>query len=207
MAATHVYRAAFASHDALQSFITVVHFLGSAPDEQADLAAAIKTGAFPTALAKTLSNDGQFDSVTVANIREWGDTTPASQDAQAMSQAGLYSVSNSGELQGATGLCRLKTNVAGRGTHGWIYGFPLRQTGQLTGSTGQLANTYWTQLQAMATALNGVLHVTTTADTYDLCVFSRARWMRGESSFAFSVVTVTAQQKVHFLRRREIPRR
>jgi len=202
---TKGYRAAFASHDAEQSYITVVHFLahtgGVAPN---DLSGAIKTGAFPTALAKTLSTGGAFDSVTVTAIMSWGDVTPPQQDTQAMAIAGALAPGSPDAPRGELGLCRLHSNVAGRGTHGWIYGFPVMQHGYVSTDGKTVVGTYWTQLQAMATALNGVLSVTTVNDTYDLAIFSRARWSRGETNFLFSVTAATASNKLHYLRRRQL---
>lgn len=205
MAATHGFRAAFQSHDTEQSYVTVMHFLAhSGAGTAQDLANLVKAGAFPTALAKTLQTDGTFDAVTVTNIRDHGDTTPPDQYTASMTVAGAMGRTSNRCPRAVTGLCRLKSNVSGRGTHGWVYGFPVITEGWIDTAGKTLITTYWTQLQAMATALNAVRTVTGALDDYDLVVFSRARWARGESNFLFGVSAVVAMPKVHWLKRREL---
>jgi hypothetical protein len=203
VSATKGYRAAFQSHDGEQSYVTVCHFLAHiGGNDPSDLADALKTGAFPTALYKTLATGGQCDAVTVTQIMSHGDTTPPSQDTKVSTVAGGYSASGSDLPRDVCGLVRLHSNVSGRGTHGWIYGFPVQASSSILPSTGKLTSTYLTQLNAMSTALNSVLSVTTAGDTYDLAVFSRARWARGESSFLFSVKATVPDPKYHYLRKR-----
>ena len=205
MAATHGFRAAFTSKDSEQSFITVLHFLAhSGAGNSGDLATALHSGAIPVALAKTLVTAGSFSLVTVTNIRDHGDSTPPDQDAAVMTQAGTATAVTANVPRALCGLVDLHTNVAGRGTHGWTYGYPLLAQGNMAGDGRTLAGAYWTNLQTEATALNGVLTVGTATDDYDLAVFSRARWARGEANFLFSVQAVTASNKVRILRRRNL---
>jgi len=205
VAATKGARAAFASHDTEESFITVVHFLAhTGPVDCHDLATTINHGTFPTALAKTLQATGAFDSVTVTQIMDHGDPTPPSQDTEACTVAGAFTPGSTDLPRNLTGLCRLRSNVSGRGTHGWIYGFPIKATANVTPATGVLTGGYNTQLQAMATTLNTVLSVSGALDTYDLAVFSRARWARGETKFLFSVTAAVAGTKYKVLRKRDL---
>lgn len=205
MAATHGFRAAFASSDPEQGYITVVHFLAhSGAGNTGDLATVLSSGAFPTAIAKTLFTTGHINLVTVTNIRDHGDTTPPDQDAHAMSVAGGLTAYGGTVPRGLCGLVDLHTNVSGRGTHGWSYGFPLYSNGAMTADGKFVSSVYLTALNAEATALNGVLTVSSATDDYDLAVFSRARWARGEASFLFSVKAVTASPKVRMLRKRNL---
>lgn len=205
MAATKGYRVAYNAHDGEQQFVSVFHFLEEGGSGNvSDLATHLATGAFPTAVAKTLRDTGQITAVTVTQIMEHGDLTPPEQDTETVAVTGSWHAADTLMARGVCGIVNLKTNVAGRGTKGWHYGFPCVSESDLDASKTVFGGTgdYLAQLNACASGLNGVLTVNGTADDYDLAVFSRARWNRGELLFLFTVTTCIATNKCHFLDRR-----
>lgn len=195
-------RAAVASHDASQHYITVLHYTTEDGSISVADCAANFAGAITDGLRATLTTGGLLDSVTVVEILPHGDLTPPNEATQVLNLAGTYGPGGFTLPQAICGLVDLHSSVAGRGTHGWSYGFPALDDGQL--DSGQKAfvssGLYWEALQdhaegCAADIIVGSSHVTPV-------VFSRARWLREEANYFFGITAAVPSAKVRWLRKR-----
>jgi hypothetical protein len=199
-----LFRAAVHAHDTSQSFVTVLHYTTEDASIHASDVANNFAGTITTGLRATLRTSGQLDDVTVTEILPFATHTPPEQATHTLSLAGTYSPANLNIDPALCGLVDLKTNVAGRGTHGWTYGYPILDVVQLS-SSGHVIDSsspYWADLATLATGLTadvvvGSSHVTPV-------VFSAARWRRAEANYWFGITAAVRSNKPRWLRKRSL---
>jgi hypothetical protein len=204
VAVAKLFRAAVHSHDPSQSFVTVLHYTTEDASIHAADVANNFAGTITTGLKATLRTSGQLDDVTVTEILPHGTLTPPEQATHALNIAGVYVPANLNIDPALCGLVDLKTNVAGRGTHGWTYGFPILDVVQLSSSGHVIdaSSPYWADMATLATGLLadvvvGSSHVTPV-------VFSAARWRRAEANYWFGITAATRSPKPRWLRKRSL---
>ena len=199
-----LFRAAVHSHDPSQSFVTVLHYTTEDASIHASDVANNFAGTITTGLRATLRTSGQLDDVTVTEILPFATHTPPEQSTHTLNLAGVYVPANLNVDPALCGLVDLKTNVAGRGTHGWSYGFPILDVNQLTGNGHAIdsAGAYWTDLATLATGL--VADVVVGSSHVTPVVFSAARWRRAEANYWFGITAAVRSSKPRWLRKRTL---
>ena len=94
--------------------------------------------------------------------------------------------------------------MAGRGTHGWCYAYPMIEVAQLAagGESISSSGTYWTGMGTLATGL--VADVVVGSSHVTPVVFSAARWRRAEPNYWFGITAATRSSKPRWLRKRSL---
>ena len=196
-----LYRAAVDSSAFGETFVTVLHYASEGPTASASDAASGFVGAITDGLKATLSTSGHLDAVTITEVLAPGDTSIPDTHVRTLAIAGLYSPSGGDNIpHEVTGLCKKKTGVPLRGAHGWAYGFPIYQSGELNGELIKTTGNYWPKLLVMAAALTDVIVGALTS--YDPVVYSRTRHRRGDTNYYFGISSGLASPTTRWLRKR-----
>jgi len=199
-----LFRAVVHAHDTQQSFVTVLHYTTEDGSIHASDVASNFAGTITTGLRATLRTSGQLDDVTVTEVLPFGTLTPPEQSTHVLNLAGTFAPGGQSIDTALCGLVDLKTNVAGRGTHGWTYAYPMIEVAQLAagGESISSSGTYWTGMGTLATGL--VADVVVGSSHVTPVVFSAARWRRAEANYWFGITAAVRSSKPRWLRKRTL---
>ena len=184
-----------------QQFVTVLYYDGTDPTASVADAASGFVGSITDGLRATLHTSGHLDQAIFTEVLDPGDTSIPDTAVLALGITGQYGASGGDNVPTELcGLCKKVTGVPLRGAHGWVYGFPLLQSGELNGENLDTTGNYWPKLVILAAALDNVIVGALTS--YEPVVYSRTRHRRGDANYFFTIASGLATPRARFLRKR-----